>query len=85
MNIYSRSLTSLRRCLFVISYVTLEIVTLALGTCVAKLQHKVDCPWLQLIVNCGEAVTIHVDWVVPNNSDTLQNFQKASYFVSGMM
>jgi len=36
--------------------------------CVAKLQCEVDWPWLQLIVDCGEAVTILDDCVVWSNS-----------------
>ena len=60
----SSCLTSIKRCLFVISYVTFESVTLALGTCVAKLQCKIKRPWLQFIVNFGEAETILVDCVV---------------------
>ena len=35
---------------------------------VAKLQCEVDWPWLQLIVDCGEAVTILGDCVVWSNS-----------------
>jgi len=40
------------------------------------LQCKVDWPWLQVTVNCGEVVTILGDWVVSSNSDALQKFQE---------
>jgi len=54
-------------------------------TFVAKLQCKVDWPWLQLIVNCGDAVTVRGDWVICRNFDALLKFQVASSVVSGMI